>query len=453
MRCHAATHCEDTLCNSHTAKILRRGFYTHKHDFLFLLRPGFGLVSKEYYLAGSRARRCGQTLCHDFGCTESFLGKHRVKKLVEFLRLHAGEHSFLVDHVLTEEIHCDLYHCSAGTLAIAGLKHPELAVLDCELHVLHIAVVFLQTVCYSYKLGGADWHRLLKRRIFRCTLLFAYALQFGPTARTLDSDLLRCAYACYHILALSVDEVFTVKHLLTGSSVTAECHACSRIFAHVAVNHSLDIDGSTPLFGYLVHAAINDRTLVHPAVKHSADSTPELFPGAVGEIFSGVFLDSLFKQYNKFLEILHIKLCIELHAFLLLDFLHYSLERIDVGLAFGLHAKHNVAIHLHETAVAVPCKARIAAFLCKRSHCGIVHTEIEHRIHHAGHRSTRSAAHRHKKRIGRIVKFLTCKALDVGDSILHVILNSLYYLFLTTLCVFVTHLCCDCKSRGYRHTE
>ena len=40
-----------------------------------------------------------------------------------------------------------------GALSGAGLQHPELAVLDGELHVLHVAVVALQQVEIVLKLG------------------------------------------------------------------------------------------------------------------------------------------------------------------------------------------------------------------------------------------------------------------------------------------------------------
>ena len=70
-------------------------------------------------------------------------------------------------------------------------------------------------------------HRLLERRILRSTLFFAYALELSPAARTFDSNLLRSADTGNHVFALSVDEVFTIEDVLTGSSVASESHTGS----------------------------------------------------------------------------------------------------------------------------------------------------------------------------------------------------------------------------------
>ncbi len=192
---------------------------------------------------------------------------------------------------------------------------------------------------------------------------------------------------------MCVDEIFAVEKILSGSCVAAESHAGSGIVAHVAVNHSLYVYGSTPLFGNLVHSAIYDGTLVHPRIEHRAYATPKLFPSRLGEVFACIFLYSCLETLHKLLEVIDIKLVVELHAFLLFHIIHNGLERIYVGLVLRFHAKHHVAVHLYKPAVAVPSKTRIAAFLCHGGHSGIVHTKIEHCVHHTGHRSTGTGTH------------------------------------------------------------
>ena len=81
-----------------------------------------------------------------------------MEKLVEFLGLHTEEGGLLIDFACAEQLHGDSYHSSAGALSVTGLEHPELAVLDGELHVLHILEVSLKFVGDSDQLGGAYWH-------------------------------------------------------------------------------------------------------------------------------------------------------------------------------------------------------------------------------------------------------------------------------------------------------
>ena len=96
------------------------------------------------------------------GALEGSFVKYRVEKFVEFLRLHAEEGSLLVDFTCTEKIHGDFYHSGAGTFAVTGLKHPEFAILNGELHILHILVVVFKAVGDGDQLGSADGHRFFK---------------------------------------------------------------------------------------------------------------------------------------------------------------------------------------------------------------------------------------------------------------------------------------------------
>lgn len=65
---------------------------------------------------------------------------------VELLGIDAAHSLLLVDHTLVHQIHGHLQGGGGGALAVAGLQHIELAILDGELHVLHVLVVLLQAV-------------------------------------------------------------------------------------------------------------------------------------------------------------------------------------------------------------------------------------------------------------------------------------------------------------------
>ena len=171
-------------------------------------------------MAGSGTGAGGQTLGHDLSALDSGLVKHGVQQLIELAGLHALDDGLLVDSALTQQVHGDLHHSSAGALTVTGLEQPELAILDGELHVLHVAVVVLELLLDVNELLGALGHRLLKRGILGGALFLADALQLGPTAAALGHDLLRGANTSHNVLALSIDQVLTVEQVLTGTGVT-----------------------------------------------------------------------------------------------------------------------------------------------------------------------------------------------------------------------------------------
>ena len=308
-------------------------------------------------------------------------------------------------------------------------------------------------MCDGDELGGAGGHRLFERGILAGALFLTDALKGGPAARALDGNLLGSADTGYDILTLSVDKVFAVEDVLAGGGVTAEGHARCRVVAHVAVNHSLNVDGGAPLFGNLVHAAVDDSALVHPAVEYGADAAPELVPGAFGEVAAGKVLDSGLEFYNECLEVLDVQFDVKLDAFGLLDLFHDSLEGVDVSLALGLHAEYDVAVHLHETAVAVPGEAGVAAHLGQALYGGVVHTQVEDGVHHAGHRGAGTRAYRYEEGIGGIVEFFAGELLNVSDGHFDVIAETFYHFVLTKLSVLGAHFGGDGETGGHGHAQ
>ena len=118
---HTTASGEDTLCYAHTAKVLRRSLKANQDDFLVALCPCLGVVGKEYDVAGSSTRTCRKTLSNNLGSLHCRSVKYWVEKLIEFLRLHALENSLLVNLALTQQVHGNLHHSSAGALAVTCL--------------------------------------------------------------------------------------------------------------------------------------------------------------------------------------------------------------------------------------------------------------------------------------------------------------------------------------------
>ena len=453
VRGHASARGQDTVGRVHALEVFGRGFDADEDRLLALGGPFFGLVGEKDDLARSGSRGSGQTLGDDVGLFDRVLVEYRVQQLVELLGLYAQYGGRSVDHALTEHLHRDADHCGAGTLAVTRLEHPQLAVLDRELEVLHILEVIFEMLLDFVQLLVGGRHHLFERRVLERPFALGNALQFGPAARALDGDLLRRADTGYHVFSLSVDEVFAVENVFARSGVAREGHARSRRLAHVTEHHRLYVHGRSPFGGDVVQLAVQDGALVHPAAEYGADSAPELFPRIGREVLARVFLDRGLEAYDQFLQVVGRQLGIVLDFLLFLDRVDDLLERIDVLLALRLHVQHDVPVHLHETAVRVPCEARVAGFLGQSFDGLVVQSEVQDRVHHARHRRAGSRADRQKKRVAAAAKLHAHVLLDAFHGGLDLGLDHLDDLFLAVLIIFGADFGGDRKSRRNRYSH
>ena len=163
-------------------------------------------------------------------------------------------HRFLLgDQAFIGELDGDAQRRFGGALAAAGLQHPQLALLDRELHVLHVAVVL-----FEQRVDPRQLLERLRHRGFHRGLVGA-----GFLARILG-DVLRRADAGHHVLALRVDQEFAVQLALAGRGIARERNAGRRGLAHIAEHHRLHVDRGAPGFRNVVQPAIGHRARVHP---------------------------------------------------------------------------------------------------------------------------------------------------------------------------------------------
>ena len=314
-----------------------------------------------------------------------------MQQRVELLGLDAQHGLALGDHALVDEVARDLQRGLRGALAVAGLEHVELAILDGELHILHILKVVLKAV--------GDRHELI---IHLGHLLLQVA------------DRARGTHACDNVLALRIDEVLTHELLLARGGITREGNARAGAVAGVAEGHLLDVDGSAPLVGDLVHLAVDVRARVIPAAEHGLDGLDELLVRILREGLVLVVLVDLLEDDDELLEIVGIQIDVVRDAL-------GGLHLVDLFLEQALgHAHDDVCKHLHKAAVAVVGKARVAGLLGQTLNGRIIQAEVEDGVHHAGHGLARAGAHGHQQGIFHVAELLAgdlLKALDVRKDV------------------------------------
>ena len=79
--------------------------------------------------------------------------------------------------------------------------------------------------------------------------------------------------------------------------------------------------------------------------------------------------------------------------------------------------EHDVRIHLDEAAVAVPGEARVAARAREAFDGLVVEPEVEHGVHHAGHRDRGARADRDQQRVFHVAQHLADGALDMAQRL------------------------------------
>jgi len=109
------------------------------------------------------------------------------------LRVDTHERFFLRNGSLIDHVHRDFYRGGRGALPVSGLQHVQLAALDGELEVLHVAIVKLHATSDVLELLVGGRHISVE-----------------------GTNGLRGANAGNHVFALRVQKIFAEKLRLSG---------------------------------------------------------------------------------------------------------------------------------------------------------------------------------------------------------------------------------------------
>ena len=161
----------------------------------------------------------------------------------------------------------DVQRGGGGTLAHAGLQHPQLALLDGELDIAHVAEMPLEDTEGALELG----RRIPKR------------LGAGEIG-----DGLGVADARHDVLALRVDEEVPVGLTRAVGGVAGEGDAGRGGLALVAEHHGLHVDGGAQIVGDLVLLAVQRGARVVPAAEDGLDGQLQLHAGILRELHGTV---------------------------------------------------------------------------------------------------------------------------------------------------------------------
>ena len=386
MRGHAAAHGQNALGGLHAFDILRRRLKPHEHHLLAAGVPLLGILRGEDDPAAGSARRSGQRARNGLGRLEGLCIKLGMQQRVKVARVDHHDRFLLGDHALVHEVAGDLQRSLRRPLAVAGLQHVQMAVLDGELHVLHVTIMVLQ--------GLADAKELI-------VYLRHDLLEFG--------DRHRRAHAGDDVFALRVHQKLAHQVLFARRGVARKGDARAGSLAHVAKRHHLHVDGGPPGIRDVVVAAVNVGARVIPGAEHGLDRAHELLLRVGREVLADLGAVLRLELGGQRTQVLSSQLHVLRDAAL---FLHAVDELLEVLLA---HLHDHVGIHLDEAAIAVPRPTGVAGLLGDDLDHLFVEAQVQDGIHHARHGRAGAGTDGHEQRVLQIAELFARNAFHLLD--------------------------------------
>ena len=118
----------------------------------------------------------------------------------------------------------------------------------------------------------------------------------------------------HNVFTLSVNQIFTVVNVFTGSRVKREANTCCTIVTGITEYHGLNVNGCTPVARNVVQFTVSNSTSSHPRTEHCTDTCPQLIPRILWNNFTQFFTDSFVLAYQ-FFQIFGCHICIRSIAF------------------------------------------------------------------------------------------------------------------------------------------
>ena len=272
----------------------------------------------------------------------------------------------------------------ACPLADPRLEHPQLALLDCELGIAHVAVVRLEP--------GEDLHQLW---VDRGELPFDRSQWFGV------------AYAGHDVFSLGVHEEVAVGALGARGRVPGEADTRAGLVVPVAEHHRLDVDRRAEIVRDPFPNAVGDRPRPVPGGEDGFDGAAKLVDRVLRERVSCCSLDDGLQLLDECLQVGCGQLGVRRTRALL-----QGVERA-IELVAG-DAQHYAAVHLHKTPVRVEREPLVTGLLGEAHDRPVIEAQVQDGVHHARHRELRSRSHRDQQRVVRVTQLPAHARLEPG---------------------------------------
>ena len=393
----AAARRQDAARREHAVHVVGLGLRPRHDDGLLLVAaPALGGVGVEHQHAGRGAGRHVEAAADQVAAGRRGLARGhrelRVQEPVDVLGRHPLHGLGAGDAPLVRQRDGDAHGRLRRALGVARLQHPQLAALDGELDVLHVAAVALERRAHAHQLAPHARHRLRE-----------------------GGDPLRHAGAGDHVLALRVGQPVALDRALARRDVARREDAGRGAGPEVAEHHRLDVDGGAEVVRDAGRVAVVDRALAVPGAEHRLHRERQLRARIGRERAPGARLHEIEERPRDGGEVVRGQLGVAADTARAARTPEFRLERLV------RQPQHDRREHLDETPVRVVDEAAVAGQRDQPRGDGVVHPEVEHRVHHARHREPGARAARHQQRVRGVAEALAGRALEVRQRRVHAV--------------------------------
>ena len=139
---HAATRGENGACRDYSVEIFRSSFVANENHALSRMRPLLGCIRVEHCASarGTRTRRKAETKRR----RPNRWVDYRMQQLIELPGWHSPHRFDFVDESFTHHVARNAHRRGGSAFTSARLQQEQLATLDREFEVLHVAVMLLE---------------------------------------------------------------------------------------------------------------------------------------------------------------------------------------------------------------------------------------------------------------------------------------------------------------------
>ena len=204
-------------------------------------------------------------------------------------------------------------------------------------------------------------------------------------------DILRCASARHHILALRVDEVLAEKCPVARGRVAGEKDPCTGVVAKIAKDHGHDVDGGAHVVRDAPGVAVRYSPRTVPTAEHGVNGPLQLLPRVLGDIHPHLTLHRLLKVGDDAAQLVDAQVLVLSSASGGLVVVQNLIEDLAVD------AQYDAPIHVDEAAVGIGGDPLVVHQPGQSVYCLIVDAEVQDGIHHSWHGYWGPGAHRHQQ--------------------------------------------------------
>ncbi len=269
---HPASRSQEPRRRIHPVDVVGTGLLPHEHHPVPCRLHVHGTIGRQRDLACRSPGPGRQAFAEWIGFRFFFRIENRVQILRQLIGTDPLDGFFFPDQPFLYHVDGDFHRRDARAFANPGLQHVELAFLDGELQVQHVAVMFFEFLVRVLQVFVSLRHVLGQR-----------------------ADRQRRADARHDVFTLRVHQTFTEKRMVAGTRAARERHPGTAGLPHVAEHHRHHVDRGPPRVGNAVQPPVGDRTRPEPGRKHGVDRHAQLIERLVGELFFRLFLDQGFE--------------------------------------------------------------------------------------------------------------------------------------------------------------